>query len=557
MSGRGGHDADAVEPSALVPVAEAALAARLDHDPVEATYLGDHTRDGRLPAVGPEAATDRLAVIRTQLAELDALEPASLPPEDAVDAAVLRNALAAELLDLDDIREAEWNPMLYNPGGGVHSLISRDFAPLPVRLAALTQRLQAVPEYLADARRRLSTMSRIHLETASNQLAGTVAMLETELPHDADAGLREAAQVARAALLEHGTWLADQAGRATRDPRLGESLFAAKLTLTLDTATDPQALLARAEADLDAVRERIVDAAGPLAGASRPTPDAVREVLDDLAREAPTDETILPLCREALDRTTEFVRAHDLVTVYDDPVLVVEMPEIDRGVAGAYCRENGPLEQAVLPTEFAVSPTPADWTDAQKASFFREYNAHMLHNLTVHEAMPGHALQLMHARRHRGSTPVRAVWSSGSFIEGWAVYSEELMADRGYRRDVSERAAAALRMQQLKMQLRTIINTILDIRYHCGDLDERAAVELMSRRGFQEEGEILGKWRRVQLTSTQLCTYYVGCTELRDLSDDLRAARPQWSDQQVHDAMLAHGSPPARHLRTLLGLATV
>jgi len=152
------------------------------------------------------------------------------------------------------------------------------------------------------------------------------------------------------------------------------------------------------------------------------------------------------------------------------------------------------------------------------------------------------------------ATPVRAVWSSGTFIEGWAVYSEEVMADAGYLADVSARAAAALRMQQLKMQLRSIINTILDIRYHCGDLDEAAAVELMTRRGFQEEGEVLGKWRRVQLTSTQLCTYFVGYLEVRDTVAALRSAQPGWSTRQMHDAVLGHGSPAPRHLRTLLGV---
>jgi len=540
-------------PSAFVPVAAEILEAALDQDPVEATYLGDHRRDDRLADPSPAAAEHRAVLLRTQLAELDALEPASLGPDDAVDAAILRAALAAELLELDEIAEAEWNPMLHNPGAGVHSLISRDFAPLPVRLAAVTARLRAVPEFLSAARRRLGDMSRIHLDTAAAQLAGTVAMLEAELPAG-DAALAVAAEAARDALAEHQAWLAERAGTATRDPRLGESLFRAKLTLTLDTAVEPPALLAHAESELARVSERITDEAGRLAGDPNPTEETVRRVLAELAQDAPTDDTILPLCRDALESTTAFVRGQDLVTVYDDPIAVVEMPEIDRGVAGAYCRENGPLEQATLPTEFAVSPTPADWSAEQVASFFREYNAHMLHDLTVHEAMPGHALQLMHARRHRAATPVRAVWSSGTFIEGWAVYSEEVMADAGYLADVSARAAAALRMQQLKMQLRSIINTILDIRYHCGDLDEAAAVELMTRRGFQEEGEVLGKWRRVQLTSTQLCTYFVGYLEVRDTVAALRAAHPGWSTRQMHDAVLGHGSPAPRHLRTLLGV---
>jgi uncharacterized protein (DUF885 family) len=132
------------------------------------------------------------------------------------------------------------------------------------------------------------------------------------------------------------------------------------------------------------------------------------------------------------------------------------------------------------------------------------------------------------------------------------VYAEELMADRRYRADVSPAAASALRLQQLKMRLRSLINTIMDIRFHHGDLDEAAAMALMTERGFQEHGEAAGKWRRVQLTATQLCTYYVGYCEVRDLVRDLRLANPQWTDRQLHDTVLGAGSPPARHLRTLL-----
>src|SRR3954451_18698762 len=189
--------------SALLPITERAIESLLARDPVEATYLGDHHRDGSLPDPSPAAAAARAAAGRTQLAELDALEPASLGPDDTVDAAVLRTALAAELLDLDDIREAEWNPMLHNPGAGVHSLITRDFAPLPERIAALEQRLRAVPDYLAAARGRLAAdMSRIHLDTALSQLAGTKAMIDSELPADG-AALGAAADSAGAALTQH------------------------------------------------------------------------------------------------------------------------------------------------------------------------------------------------------------------------------------------------------------------------------------------------------------------------------------------------------------------
>ena len=225
------------------------------------------------------------------------------------------------------------------------------------------------------------------------------------------------------------------------------------------------------------------------------------------------------------------------------------MPEIDRGVAVAYCDSPGPLEAAPTPTFIAISPTPADWPAQRVASFYREYNQHMVHNLMVHEAMPGHYVQLQHSRRFRGSaTAVRAALRSGSFVEGWAVYAEQVMADRGYPGEGDPRA---VRMQQLKMQLRMIINAILDARVHGHGMTEAEAMTLMTGRGYQEEGEAAGKWRRALLTSAQLSTYYVGYTEVADLAGELRASRPGDSDQDLHDRMLAHGSPPVRLLRPL------
>jgi uncharacterized protein (DUF885 family) len=547
----------ATRPSPFSEVAAAVLASTLAHDPVNATFLGEHGHDGMLPDPSPAAADVRRAELHHQLAAVDTADVSSA--DDQVDAAILRTALRAELFELDQIRSAEWDPMHHNPGNGLYALVSRDFAPLDERLRHLTQRLRAVPAYLDAARERLGVMSLIHLDTAQTQLDGTLRLLDVTIP-EAIAQARSADDLsavidrARVAVIAHKEWLANQRRLAEHDPRLGDQRFAAQLALTLDTVFDPAQLLARAEADLAVVTERIVDEAGRLASVGRPDTGTVRQVLGELAADAPTDISVLRECRDALASATAFLRSRELVTVFDDPIDVVAMPEIDRGVAVAYCRPAGPLEVTPPPTELAVSPTPAGWSVDQVRSFYREYNRHMLHDLVAHEAMPGHALQLAHSNRYRGTTPVRAVWWSGSFVEGWAVYGEELMADHEYRSDISPGAGAALRMQQLKMQLRMIINAILDVRYHMGDLDEAQAMALMVDRGFQEEGEAAGKWRRVQLTAAQLSTYYVGYCEVRGLLRDLRHARPEWTQRQRHDTVLGFGSPPVRHLRVLLGL---
>jgi uncharacterized protein (DUF885 family) len=535
---------------------------RAERHPELATSLGDHRFDDRLGDPSPAARADERRSLDGWAARLDTLDVGALSAEHRVDAAMMADSVARQVFELDELAEHTWNPLLANPGRAIYQLLARDFAPLPDRLASVAGRLTEVPAVLAEARRQLGAMPRVHLETAIGQFDGTIALVGKELDAALTAApgseprLAEVRPAALEALAEHRAWLSARLASAApgpdgdRDPRIGPERFARKLSLTLSAAADADAILARAHADLDRVSEQIAELAASMAGAAVPGPSVVRQVLDQLARDVPDDATILGFCRDALAEQITFVTDHRLVTVYDDPVELIPMPEIDRGVAVAYCDSPGPLEPTPLATFIAVSPTPADWTPQRVASFYREYNRHMVHNLMVHEAMPGHYLQLQHSRRFGGSlTATRAALRSGSFVEGWAVYAERIMAEQDYPGDGDPRA---VHMQQLKMQLRMIINAILDARVHGHGMTEAQAMALMTERGYQEEGEAAGKWRRALLTSAQLSTYYVGYTEVADLARDLRAADPGLANQQVHDAMLAHGSPPARLLRTLI-----
>ncbi len=483
---------------------------------------------------------------------LSELDPDSLDVDEQVDHALLTSFVDRELFELTEIRSHEWDPLSHNPGPLLHPLLARPYAPAEVRLTQLAGRLAAVPDALATARATLRDMPRIHAETAVGQFTGTAALIRDELPAllaQAPSHLdrvEPAATAAIAALDEFVAWLrvglAADAGPG-RDPRLGRRRWEARLWHTLDTELGAAEIQRRAWANLDRVTAEIREAAVELVGG--PADDAsVRRALDLLAAEHPNDATIVELAGVTLDEATDFVRAHDLVTLVDDRCVIQEMPEFARGVAVAYCDAPGPLETAVLPTFYCIAPTPSDWPAQRVESFYREYNDHMIRNLTVHEAMPGHFLQLAHARRYVGGTRVRALAESGPFIEGWAVYAEEMMTGLGF-------GGLPVRLQQLKMQLRMTINALLDQLVHAEELPEAEAMALMTGRGFQEEGEAAGKWRRAQLTSTQLSTYFVGYSEVADIA----AARPDGvSVRDWHDAMLAHDCPPPRHLRTLLGL---
>lgn len=521
----------------------------LASDPRLASDVGDHRHDHRLPDLSADAVAARVEMLRDASAALSGVDTDGLSLADRVDHEQLLALVERALFQLTEIREHEWNPLVHNPGSLLHALIARPFAPADQRLEALAGRLGAIPDAMAVARSVLSNCPRIHLETAAVQFRGTAALIRDELPElgrEAPAlwsTVEPVAATAVAALESFAGWLDEQATAADpgRDPRLGRPLWEAKLWHTLDTELTAAEVNRLAWENLERVTADIRQAASELVG-GRPDDDTVREALHRLADEHPDDSSIVELARAALVETTSFVREADLVSLVDDPCVIQTMPEFARGVAVAYCDPPGPLEDGALPTFYCIAPTPAGWSAERIESFYREYNNHMVRDLTVHEAMPGHFLQLAHSRRYAGSTRVRAVVRSGPFVEGWAVYAERLMAEHGY-------GGLPVRLQQLKMQLRMTMNAIIDQAVHCDGMTEGEAMALMTLRGFQEEGEAAGKWRRALLTSTQLSTYFVGYQEVSAIAAD----RPSGVDLRTwHDRMLAHGSPSPRHLRTLL-----
>jgi uncharacterized protein (DUF885 family) len=272
---------------------------------------------------------------------------------------------------------------------------------------------------------------------------------------------------------------------------------------------------------------------------------AIAAALEIAYEQQPTRDRVFDTARDAFEQTLNFVKAADFVTVYDDPLEIIPMPEFQRGVALAYCDSPGPLDKGQK-TFYAVSPIPPDWNESQVKSFLREYNTRSIYDLTIHEAMPGHYLQLTHANRY--DSPLRAVLASGTFIEGWAVYTERLMVEQGFLE-----SDPLMRLIQRKWYLRSIGNAILDQAVHVDGMSREDAMRKMTHDTFQEEREAASKWVRAQLTAAQLPTYFVGMQEHLALREE---AEKRWAKgfalKRYHDTVLSYGSPPVRYVRELM-----
>jgi len=535
--------------------------------PVTATAIGAHRHDHALDDLSEEAVAAEIQRLREFETRRAALPADDLDHNDRIDLEVLGEKIEAELLELEEIQSWKHDPLVYTQtvGSGIHLLLARDFAPLEERLEDAASRLEAVPRLLEQAKQNLDNPPRIHTETAIRQNQGNIRLIREDLARAAaghpalQARIEEASGPALEALQGFQTFLEDDLlPRSEGDFRLGHNLFRRKLALTLQSNLPPEEIQRRAWAEFFRVREEMAALARGLyeeyfpgsrirEGDSHFEQVMVGKVLNRIADDHPTEDNVLPFIRETLSRLESFIGENDLLTLDKSQTLEVTwMPEFSRGVAIAGLESPGPLETGALKAFYYVMPIPEEWSDREAESFFREYNDHMVQILTIHEAMPGHFVQIYHANRH--PSVVRQVFGSGTFIEGWAVYCERMMTEAGYM-DHDPR----LKLQQLKFYLRTVVNAILDWEIHAVQMNEAGALDLMINGGYQEPSEAQGKWTRARLTSTQLSTYFVGIQDVLDLRDKYREARgDEFTLKEFHGALLAHGSLAPKYMERVL-----
>lgn len=539
------------------------------YTPVSATQLGDHRFDGELDDLSAAGRARSLAWTKGVLDELQAIERARLSRANQVDAAMLDNQLRYAIWTEEKFRDWSWDPLIYTQlaGQSVYGLLARDFAPLPQRLGSATARLERLPGLLEQMRANIvpSRVPAIHAETAVKQNRGVLSLVDDlvlpnlkQLPADDRARLESAIAAARTAVESHQQWLEGTLlPQAKGDFRIGRELYDEKLGFALMSPLTRVEIRQRAESEAVTTRARMYAVARQVlhgradapALPDDPTPAeqqaAIKAALELANAQRAPRAGVVDYARQTLRETTEFVRAKNFVTVPDEPVEIILMPEFQRGIAVAYCDSPGPLDKGQR-TFYAVSPIPEEWTDAQVESFLREYNTRSIANLTIHEAMPGHYLQLAHSNRYPST--LRAMLGSGPFVEGWAVYAERVMQEQGYLD-----GDPLMQLVQLKWYLRSITNVIMDSAIHVDGMQRDAAMQLMVETGFQEEREAAGKWVRAQLSSAQLSTYFVGYQEHADLRAAAeRRAGSKFDLKAYHDQVLAFGSPPVRLVRALV-----
>ncbi len=566
ISGLAGARAQTTENEKLESFFRSYLDERFRHRPVEATKLGDHRFDSLLEDVSRPARDGWLAHTRKTLNELPKqVDYSKLSRPAQIDFEIFKHDLETQIWLAENTKPFEEDPRTYNDyiNDSVYVLLTQSTLPKETNLANCIARLAEIPRVIATARQTLTHPPKPILETAIRQNRGAISFYEAEIFQFAGETpqrerLKSAAAPVVAALKGYQKFLEGELmSRATGEWRLGKRRFSRKLELVLDAGLTADQVFADAEAEYARVQRDLYVVARQLWSRYFPKsplpPDdvdgrrtTIAKVIAAVSQEHGKPEELLRDAQATVARIKTFIRERDILRLPDpDHCQVVEMPEFRRGNSLAYLDNAPPLDPDAA-SLYAISPPPSYWDAAHVKSFLEEYNRHMLQILTIHEAYPGHYVQLEYS--NRSGSLFRRVLQSGVYIEGWAVYTEQTMLDQGYGD-----GDLALRLMQLKFYLRAVANTILDYRMHCAKMTDADVMKLLVEGAFQSEGEARLKIIRAKQSSTQLSTYFVGRMAHYRLRQQMeRELGDKFDLARYHEAVLEEGSIPVKYLPELV-----
>jgi uncharacterized protein (DUF885 family) len=533
-------------------------------NPESAVGAGYYKYADQLPI--PDATERRrsLTFAATWLQKLKGFDEVSLDVQDRIDLRLIQNELKSERWSTTVFKSHQWDPSNYNVAGTFGLILGTEYAPLETRLRTVAKRLPHVGPYYVAAKANLKNPTLEHTQLAILQNKGALSVFgagflkqvdESKLTDAEKTRLKAEATKAQAAIQDYITHLEGlektllvSGGRSFR---IGKALFEQSFAYSIQADCTAEELYQRALAEKEKLHTRMADMARqlwPKYFGTEPMPmdrlQLIGRMVETLSQKHVAAEVFVAEVKRQIPLLESWVREHDLVDLDPDkPLVVRETPEYMRGVAGASISAPGPYDPKAN-TYYNV--TPLEGTAVQQESYLREYNDYILQVLNIHEAVPGHYVQLLHA--NKSPSLVKAIFGNGAMVEGWAVYSERMMLESGYGGNSPE-----MWLMYSKWNLRVVCNAILDYSIHVQGMNQDQAMKLLTQEAFQQDTEAREKWHRAQVTSVQLSSYFAGYAAIYDLREQLKTQQGSaFNLKRFHEQFLGYGSAPVKFIRELM-----
>lgn len=529
--------------------------------PDRATNAGYHKYDSVLVIPTDASRAAQVAFIKSMQSQLASFNLAQLPPSDQIDHHLIQNELKSLLWQTDTLKTYQWDPSSYNVIGNFAFILNEHYAPLEKRLKSFYQKMQNIPAYYDEAKKQIKDPVPELTSLAVEQHVGGLSVIEkdfadslkkTKIPAAEQKQMVARAQISVKAINAFVQWLKDLKNPAPRSFRLGKDLYAQKFKYDIQSAYSAKQIYDSAmvrKRYLHGLMYKISKQLWPqYFGKSALPADSLQligKIIDTLSVKHVKPEEFQTAIEKTLPQLVDFVKQKDLLYIDPSkPLIVRKEPGYMAGVAGASCSSPGPYDKGGN-TYFNVGSL-AGWPKEKAESYLREYNQYMLQILCIHEAIPGHYTQLVYA--NQSPSLVKSILGNGAMIEGWAVYTEQMMLDNGFAK-----GDPGMWMMWYKWNLRSVCNTILDYSVHCGNMSRDQAVKMLTKEAFQQQAEAEGKWKRVSVSSVQLTSYYTGYKEIVDLRDAYKKKMgANYKLKEFNEKFLSYGSAPVKYIKELM-----
>lgn len=527
--------------------------------PDAAVSAGYYKYADRLVVPNEKTRAEQLRHTKAWLERLHTIRPESLSLSNRIDWTILDNKLRSTIWYATEFRRWEWNPATYDVADTTALLLTTEYAPLEQRLRAVLTRLANVPAYYAAAKHNLKQPTREDTQLAIEQSEGALSVFGDDLQTQVSVSALNASERAlfgqridatRKAIEDYIAWLKAQDARLVKECnarsfRVGRALYEQRFAYDIQSGGTAEELYQRAmqeKAQLLTRMNLLADQLWPKYFSNVAPPqdhfEKLSQLLGKLSEQHASPEQLLPDVERLIPSLENWITEHGLIDLDPTrPLQVRETPLYQRsglGLAGIYA--PGPYNPTAK-TYFNITPLDG-YTAARAESVLREYNNWMLPVLVMHEAIPGHYVQLMYA--NKSPSRIRSIFANGAMVEGWAVYSERMMLESGYGADTAEAW-----LMYSKWNLRSVCNTILDYSVHVLNMSQEDAIRLLTHEAFQSDEEAVGKWLRVQRSSVQLTSYFAGYAAIYDFREKLkREWRGRFDLKRFHEQFLSYGNTP-------------
>jgi len=528
------------------------------NNPDWATQEGYHKYDSLLLVPSNKNRDKLLDFDKIELDSLSRYDVTTLSETNQIDYHLMQNQLQYSQWQIKQLKQYEWDPGQYNVIGTFAVILNEHYAPLAKRLRNFYQKMAFIPDYYKEAEKQIKNPVAELTELAIDQHLGGVSVIEKDfadslrkssIPDAEQKQMLDRAQASATAIKAYADWLKNLKNDHPRSFRLGKEFYDDKFKYEIQSQYTSQQIF---NAAMD--RKKFVHRAmaklsktlWPKYFGAKPMPtdslDLISQVIDTISSQHTTVADFQSTIENEIPKLTAFVDAKQLVTLDPSkPLVVRKEPAYMAGVAGASMSSPGPYDKDG--NSYYNVGSLANYSPDKAESYLREYNNYTLQILSIHEAIPGHYVQLIYS--NQSPSLIKSIFGNNTMIEGWAVYGEQMMMDNGFGDDAPE-----MKLMWYKWHLRSVCNMILDYSVHAGGMTKEQAITMLTHEAFQQQAEAENKWKRVTETSVQLDCYFTGYKEIMDLREAYKKDQGEaYNLKTFNEKFLSYGSAPVKYIK--------